>query len=151
MQSKRRAQDVIEKLARAGYATKGALYCTLGALSVQAARSGGSATGNEGAMRTIAEQPFGAVLLALMTIGLLGYAAWRLIQAAYDAEHEGGGRKAQSRALALRVAEPHTSRWQSFLSRCSRARLEAMPNKPTWASSCLSPEANSSWVLSAQR
>lgn len=87
-------QDEIVTWARAGYATKGALYCVLGALSVHAAFSGAAATGSEGAVGTIAQQPLGTLLLILVAIGLAGYAAWRFVQAAIDPEHEGTGAKA---------------------------------------------------------
>ncbi len=62
---------------------------TLGLLSVQAALGGGSAKGSKGAMRSIADQPFGAVLLGITVLGLIGYTLWRAYQAIKDPENAG--------------------------------------------------------------
>ena len=40
-------------------------------------------------MAWVAEAPFGRAVLAVLTIGLLGYAVWRLVQAAEDTEGTG--------------------------------------------------------------
>lgn len=80
----------VETLARLGYAAKGVVYMIVGVLAVQAALGdGGQTTGGEGALRTVAHQPFGQVLLWLLGVGLVGYALWRFIQAALDPESRG--------------------------------------------------------------
>ena len=80
----------VEKLARFGYAAKGVVYAVIGLLALQlAVGQGGQATGPEGALNTIGQQPFGRTLLAIMAIGLLSYALWRFVQAAVDPEHKG--------------------------------------------------------------
>jgi hypothetical protein len=80
----------IEKLARFGYGAKGVVYAVIGILALQLALGqGGEATGPEGALSTIGQQPFGRALLAIMAAGLLAYALWRLVQAAVDPEHKG--------------------------------------------------------------
>lgn len=79
----------IERMARAGYLTKGILYILLGALSVQAAWQGGKAAGSEEAARTAATQPFGTVLVAIISVGLFAYAVWKILQALYDTEGKG--------------------------------------------------------------
>lgn len=79
----------IERMARAGYLTKGILYVLLGALSVQAAWQGGKAAGSEDAARTAASQPFGTVLVAIISVGLFAYAVWKILQAIYDTEGKG--------------------------------------------------------------
>lgn len=71
------------RLGRAGLAARGVIYAIIGVLALQLALGrGGESTNQQGALRTIADQPFGKALLVLMAIGLLGYAAWRLIRAA---------------------------------------------------------------------
>lgn len=80
----------VEKLARFGFAAKGIVYFTVGLLAAQAAfGTGGRTTDTSGALTTIVSQPFGKFLLALVTIGLLGYALWRAVQAIFDPEHRG--------------------------------------------------------------
>jgi hypothetical protein len=75
--------DTFEGLARAGLVARGVVYGIIGVLAVKLALGdGGDATNQQGALQKIAEGPFGKVLLVLMAIGLVGYAAWRLVRAA---------------------------------------------------------------------
>jgi hypothetical protein len=86
----REAGPWIEGLGRFGYAAKGVVYLLIGVLAVQAALgTGGGTADQQGALAQIATAPFGQVLLALLTIGLLGYAVWRFVQAARDTEGVG--------------------------------------------------------------
>lgn len=80
----------LEKLARAGYITKGVVYAIVGMLALQVAAGGGGApTDSSGAILTIGQQPFGRLLLVLTTIGLAGYVLWRFVQAIWDVEDKG--------------------------------------------------------------
>ena len=82
--------DTVERLARIGYAVKGVLYALVGVLAVQAALgSGGQTTGTRGAIRTIAQAPFGEILLWGIALGLAFYALWRFIEAGLDPDHRG--------------------------------------------------------------
>jgi hypothetical protein len=76
--------------ARLGYATKGVVYLIIGGLAAQLAIGyGGSATDQHGALQTIYDQPFGTFLLAIVALGLLGFAVWCFIQALFDTEGKG--------------------------------------------------------------
>ncbi len=69
-------------LARAGLIARGVSYGIIGILALKlAVGSGGTATNQRGALKTIAEQPFGQALLIVMALGLAGYAIWRLVRA----------------------------------------------------------------------
>jgi hypothetical protein len=71
-----------ELLARAGFVSRGVIYGVIGILSVKlAVGAGGKTTNQSGALKTIAHQPFGKVLLILVAIGLAGYALWRILHA----------------------------------------------------------------------
>jgi hypothetical protein len=71
-----------EALARAGFVARGAIYAIIGILAVKVALgAGGKTTNQTGALKTIAHQPFGKVLLVATAVGLAGYALWRLIHA----------------------------------------------------------------------
>lgn len=71
-----------EALARAGFVARGVIYGVIGILAVKLAiGSGGKTTNQSGALKTIAGQPFGKVLLILMAIGLAGYSLWRFTRA----------------------------------------------------------------------
>jgi hypothetical protein len=74
--------DGFEWLARAGFAARGLVYVIVGILAIKLALGdGGTSADQQGALRTIAHQPFGKVLLILIAIGLGGYALWRLARA----------------------------------------------------------------------
>lgn len=86
-----------EKLARFGLAARGVVYAVIGLLAVQTAFLGrGEVTGTQGAIQKIAEQS--RLLLALVAIGLIGYALWRLVQGFLDPERRG----TDAKALAIR-------------------------------------------------
>jgi hypothetical protein len=72
-----------EWLARAGLVARGVVYALIGGLAFALALGeGGKATNQQGALRTIAGQPFGEVLLIAIAVGLAGYALWRIVRAA---------------------------------------------------------------------
>src|SRR4051812_18352549 len=95
LKGRRAAQSPwVERLARIGLVAKGVLYAVVAILAVKVALGGREESPDRhGALRTIAEQPFGKWLLILLAIGLAGYALWRLTQAILDRDHEGGDAK----------------------------------------------------------
>lgn len=85
----------IERLARVGYTAKGILYITIGYLAARAGLGkGGQVTDTGGALRTVQHASLGQPLLLVIAAGLLGYAAWRLVQAVTDPERRGTDLKA---------------------------------------------------------
>ncbi|MBA3397351.1 MAG: DUF1206 domain-containing protein [Deltaproteobacteria bacterium] len=91
----------IEGLARVGFAAKGVLYLTIGALAASAALGfgGKTATDSRGAMSELLEKAYGRPLLAVIAIGLVGYAVWRVIDGIKDPERRGKSAK----GIALRI------------------------------------------------
>ena len=72
-----------EWLARGGFVARGVVYGIIGILALKLAFGvGGKATDQKGALETLAQQPFGKVLLILVAVGLAGYALWRFVRAA---------------------------------------------------------------------
>jgi hypothetical protein len=89
-QAAREAAPWIELLARLGYAARGVVYIVIGMLALQAANGAGSPKVDQHrAFYAILSQPFGQLLLTIVTVGLVGYALWRLFEAIADPEHEG--------------------------------------------------------------
>jgi hypothetical protein len=67
----------VRRLARLGYAAKGVVYATIGVLALQLALGrGGRTTSSRGAIASLAEQPFGALMLGVLSVGLAGYVVW---------------------------------------------------------------------------
>lgn len=84
----------VERLGRAGLVAKGVLYAVIGILAIKIALGAREASPDRnGALSTIAEQPFGKGLLGLLALGLAGYAVWRLAQGLLDRDNEGEGVK----------------------------------------------------------
>jgi|KBSSwiStaDraftv2_1062776.scaffolds.fasta_scaffold569472_2 hypothetical protein len=79
-----------EWLSRAGFVARGLIYAIIGVLALKLALGhGGKLTDQQGALHTVARQPFGKVLLLLVAIGLGGYALWRFVRAALGHGPEG--------------------------------------------------------------
>jgi hypothetical protein len=75
--------QTFEWLARGGLVARGVVYAIIGVLALKLALGdGGDATNQQGALQKISEGPFGKVLLAIVALGLIGYATWRLVRAA---------------------------------------------------------------------
>lgn len=88
--------------ARVGYGARGFVYLSVGLLTLAAAAiHRGDAVGTKGAFGWLSDQPFGRVWLILLALGLLSFAAWRLLQSICDADREGRSR----RALGLRMSQ----------------------------------------------
>jgi hypothetical protein len=86
----------VKRLAQAGLATKGVVYCLLGALALLAALElnvSSRDVDRKGVFRLIEELVIGRALLGLVAVGLACYCAWRLLQAAKDTEGKGMGAK----------------------------------------------------------
>jgi hypothetical protein len=79
-----------EALSRAGFVARAVVYAIIGILALKLALGhGGKLTNQEGALHTVAQQPFGKLLLTLVAIGLGGYSLWRVVRAAIGHGPEG--------------------------------------------------------------
>lgn len=82
--------SAFEILARMGYSARGVVYLIVGGLAVADAYApGNESTDTKGALTKILSQPFGDVLLGIVTAGLIGYVIWRIIQAVADVDGHG--------------------------------------------------------------
>lgn len=92
------ARPWIERLARIGYAARGAVYTLVGFLAVETAFGARSRpTDTRGALQEMAGRSM--ALLWVVAIGLAGYALWRIVQGLLNPEHKGNDLK----GLAHRV------------------------------------------------
>lgn len=85
----------LERLARAGLATRGLLYLVVAALAVKVAQGHQETRADkQGALRTVVHQPLGKVLVLALAVGFAGYALWRFVEAAVGPPDEDDARKA---------------------------------------------------------
>lgn len=85
--------DRMTLLARVGFAARGLVYLLVGWFALDVALNGGQAKDNQGALGTLTQIPLGHVLLGICSLGFVGYAVWRLTEAAIDPEMRGDGVK----------------------------------------------------------
>ena len=84
----------VQFLARLGYAAKGLVYFLLGVLTLEAAFGKHTAsTDRNDVIRAIHNHAFGSAILAIIAVGLFGYALWDLALAIFDLD--GYGTKAK--------------------------------------------------------
>lgn len=98
--AERAAAPWIERFARIGYASKAAVYAIVGFLAAGAAFGHGRVADSDDAFAVILDLPLGSVLLAIVGLGLIGYAAWQTTASIRDTDNRGSDAK----GLALRVS-----------------------------------------------
>lgn len=85
--------DLLEWAARVGYGARGLVYLSVGVLTLLASVDLiGDAVGTSGAIRWLAQQPLGRLWMMLLGLGLCAFVLWRVLQAVFDADHEGMSR-----------------------------------------------------------
>jgi len=86
-------------LGKAGYAARGVVYATIGALILETIFKHGApqAKGFDGALAALARGPYGEVLLALVAIGLILFGAYSAYSSKWvQTNPHGGGRRTSS-------------------------------------------------------
>jgi hypothetical protein len=81
-------------LVRAGFVARAVTYGIIGGIALALALGAGAAPARpdqQGALALIAGAPLGRVALAVVCVGLLGYALWKLGQAVFGRGPEGAG------------------------------------------------------------
>lgn len=95
----REVKPWIEVFARVGFAAKGVLYMTISALAAGAALGMGGKTNPDSrlALEKLFGAPFGRLLVAIVAVGLVGYAAWRIIEGVTNPQGKRGAKGAAQR------------------------------------------------------
>lgn len=91
--------DALDHAARLGLVAYGVVHLLIGWLALQLALGdrAGSAT-SSGALRELAQQPFGEVLVWLVALGLSLLAGWQLLEALVGHRHADDGKRLRGRA-----------------------------------------------------
>jgi hypothetical protein len=96
----RQVSGVVAVLARVGYATRGIIYGSVGALAAMGAVGAGRGVrGSEGAFEVVVQQPLGKIILVAAAVGFFGFAVSYLILALTTRR----GRESQTANLAIRA------------------------------------------------
>lgn len=87
------ARPWIGRLVRLGYLAKGLIYILIGVLAARVALGirGGRLTDASGILVTLLHQPFGTLMLALIGVGIVGYAVYYIFEALADLRGKGSG------------------------------------------------------------
>jgi hypothetical protein len=82
-----------KKFARFGFYTKGFLFMVIGVLAIFVAigQKGGELADPSGALTTIAEKPYGRILLIVFIVGALSHGGWNILRGVADVDNAGGG------------------------------------------------------------
>ena len=79
-----------ERVARVGIVARGVIHLLVGWLAIRIALGASSERADQrGAMAALVRQPMGRVLVLLLALGLLAYAAWRALEAVLDPDDKG--------------------------------------------------------------
>jgi hypothetical protein len=102
----RQAHDsgAMQGLARLGLAARGTVWLVIGLLALQVLRGGSAQADQNGALRAVADKPFGEALLVVLVVGFLGYAAYRLLSAAVGHRDQDGAARTGHRAVSAAKA-----------------------------------------------
>ncbi|MGB3405643.1 MAG: DUF1206 domain-containing protein [Microcoleaceae cyanobacterium] len=78
-------EKIIVNICRIGIAARGIVFILIGFFLIQAARQfdADEVRGLDGVLQTLAQQPFGKILLALVALGLIAYGIYMGVQARY--------------------------------------------------------------------
>lgn len=95
------------RVVRLGFLAKGLIYSLIGILAFRLAIGlrGGRLVDSSGVLRTLLGQPFGLIMLAIISIGILGYAAYYVCEASWTP-----ATAAMAQWLDQTVADDHQGR-----------------------------------------
>src|SRR5450755_17151 len=99
------ASKPMDWAARAGLTARGVVWIVIGILGVLLAQGAqGKPADQKGALQELLTKPYGNILVVLMAIGFLGYALWRLSEAATGVTGEGKKTGPRLQSLARGIA-----------------------------------------------
>ncbi len=90
----------IELLGRVGLASYGLVHLLIGAIAVQIALSGGGQADQQGALSTLAGEPYGIAMIVVVVLGLVAFGIWQGFAAAVGYRWTSGWARTQRRIAA---------------------------------------------------
>lgn len=95
-----RHNDLLKHGARIGLVAYGVVHLLIAWIALQVAWSGGGDASSGGALRTLADQPFGRTMLWITVLGLIALVLWQLGTAIWGYASEDGAKRARKRVGA---------------------------------------------------
>lgn len=95
-----RHSDLLKHGARVGLVAYGVVHLLVAWIALQVAWSGGGDASSGGALRTLADQPFGRTILWITVIGLVALVLWQLATALWGYASEDGFDQVRKRLTA---------------------------------------------------
>jgi hypothetical protein len=95
-----RHSDLLKHGARVGLVAYGVVHLIVAGIALQIAWSSGGDASSGGALRKLAEQPFGRTMLWITVVGLVALALWQLGTAVWGYAGEDGAKRVRKRAGA---------------------------------------------------
>lgn len=95
-----RHSDLLKHGARVGLVAYGVVHLVIAWIALQVAWSGGGDASSGGALRTLAQQPFGRTMLWITVLGLAALLVWQLGTAVWGYPGEDGAKRLRKRAGA---------------------------------------------------
>jgi len=92
--------DLLDHLVRFGLVAYGVVYLLVGWLALQLAFGDAANASSQGALHTLARQPFGTVLVWAVAIGLCLLVLWRALEALAGHREEEGGTRTRKRVMS---------------------------------------------------
>jgi hypothetical protein len=89
---------------RAGFAGRGLVYLAVASFSLYAIWQGGRAQGTAPVLRHLEHSAVGDTMLALIGLGMLAFAVWRAVEAAYDLDARGSDIMGIAARLGLAIS-----------------------------------------------
>src|SRR3954447_8639093 len=86
---------------RVGFAGRGLVYLAVASFSLYAIWQGGRAQGTAPVLRHLERSAAGDIVLALIGLGMLAFAVWRVVEAGYDLDARGSDAKGIAARLGL--------------------------------------------------
>jgi hypothetical protein len=108
----------LEIVARVGLIAYGAVHLLIAWLAVQIAwgLAGNQSADTSGAMKTLADQPFGRILLWLVAVGLIALALWQSTQAIWGYRDSEGAQRIRKRITSAAKTLAYTALGVSAVS-----------------------------------
>lgn len=110
--------DALQRLGRYGYVVYGVFHIALAVLFVQLAFGGGGGeeATTSGALRSLAQQPFGQVIIWVIAIGLTLLVLWQAVEALLDPDDDGAKGRLKAAGKTVGYGIVAFAAWQLALN-----------------------------------